>query len=353
MTTTIKTRVGIVGAGPSGLMLSHLLAKSGIDSVAIDTRPRAENTSTSSDTLRSRAAAHPHRRARSRSPSTSPSAPARGRARGGRGVWRGRRRPVALRVLLARADGAGRSWWPIGPRPRRRTACSCSVPPAGGWSSSRRARSSLAFARCAAPAESGSMSEHACRAKVGMMLAHRGDASVEQLRGVVREHIPVFQYVISLSSHTNKEPPASSPCGHHRPERRYATTPSSRGMPFNSTAASGNVRRIVDSPGPKPSASARCGAGHARTRRTRRTRCSGWSSGSGCAEPLAQPPRPARPASAWCWTSRRAPSPAPSPAARRAPRPTARFSRSGRRRAVSGSRVAVRTWPPRRGRPGG
>jgi p-hydroxybenzoate 3-monooxygenase len=42
MTTTIKTRVGIVGAGPSGLMLSNLLAKSGIDSVAIDTRPRAE-----------------------------------------------------------------------------------------------------------------------------------------------------------------------------------------------------------------------------------------------------------------------------------------------------------------------
>ena len=42
MTTTIKTRVGIVGAGPAGLMLSHLLAKSGIDNVAIDTRPRQE-----------------------------------------------------------------------------------------------------------------------------------------------------------------------------------------------------------------------------------------------------------------------------------------------------------------------
>jgi 2-polyprenyl-6-methoxyphenol hydroxylase-like FAD-dependent oxidoreductase len=39
MTTRIKTRVGIVGAGPAGLMLSHLLAKSGIDNVAIDTRP--------------------------------------------------------------------------------------------------------------------------------------------------------------------------------------------------------------------------------------------------------------------------------------------------------------------------
>src|SRR6478672_3262663 len=42
MPTTIKTRVGIVGAGPAGLMLSHLLAKSGIANVAIDTRPRQE-----------------------------------------------------------------------------------------------------------------------------------------------------------------------------------------------------------------------------------------------------------------------------------------------------------------------
>jgi len=42
MTTTLKTRVGIVGAGPAGLLLSHLLAKSGIDNVAIDTRPRQE-----------------------------------------------------------------------------------------------------------------------------------------------------------------------------------------------------------------------------------------------------------------------------------------------------------------------
>ena len=42
MTTVIKTRVGIVGAGPAGLMLSHLLAKSGIDSVAIDSRSRHE-----------------------------------------------------------------------------------------------------------------------------------------------------------------------------------------------------------------------------------------------------------------------------------------------------------------------
>ena len=37
-----RTTVGIVGAGPAGLMLSHLLALSGIDSIAIDTRTRTE-----------------------------------------------------------------------------------------------------------------------------------------------------------------------------------------------------------------------------------------------------------------------------------------------------------------------
>jgi len=36
------TTVGIVGAGPSGLMLAHLLAKAGIDTIAIDNRSRAE-----------------------------------------------------------------------------------------------------------------------------------------------------------------------------------------------------------------------------------------------------------------------------------------------------------------------
>jgi p-hydroxybenzoate 3-monooxygenase len=34
--------VAIVGAGPAGLLLAHLLAKRGVDSVAIDTRTRAE-----------------------------------------------------------------------------------------------------------------------------------------------------------------------------------------------------------------------------------------------------------------------------------------------------------------------
>lgn len=36
------TTVGIVGAGPSGLMLAHLLAKAGIETIAIDNRTRAE-----------------------------------------------------------------------------------------------------------------------------------------------------------------------------------------------------------------------------------------------------------------------------------------------------------------------
>ena len=38
--------VAVVGAGPSGLMLSHLLARAGIDGVAVDTRTRAEIEST-------------------------------------------------------------------------------------------------------------------------------------------------------------------------------------------------------------------------------------------------------------------------------------------------------------------
>src|SRR6478752_8723383 len=43
MTTHMNsTQVGIVGAGPAGLMLSHLLALAGIDSVVVDQRSRAE-----------------------------------------------------------------------------------------------------------------------------------------------------------------------------------------------------------------------------------------------------------------------------------------------------------------------
>ncbi|MGY1550361.1 4-hydroxybenzoate 3-monooxygenase [Microbacterium sp. A588] len=42
MSTSIRTRVAIVGAGPAGLILSHLLAEAGIESVIIDQRSRAE-----------------------------------------------------------------------------------------------------------------------------------------------------------------------------------------------------------------------------------------------------------------------------------------------------------------------
>lgn len=37
-----RTQIGIVGAGPAGLMLSHLLARAGIDSVVVDLRSRRE-----------------------------------------------------------------------------------------------------------------------------------------------------------------------------------------------------------------------------------------------------------------------------------------------------------------------
>ncbi len=38
MTTTITTRVGIIGGGPAGLLLSHLLHRSGIDNVVLELR---------------------------------------------------------------------------------------------------------------------------------------------------------------------------------------------------------------------------------------------------------------------------------------------------------------------------
>jgi len=46
MPTTVRTRVAIIGAGPAGLLLSHLLAKSGIESIVIDQRSREEIEST-------------------------------------------------------------------------------------------------------------------------------------------------------------------------------------------------------------------------------------------------------------------------------------------------------------------
>lgn len=42
MTSTVPTQVAIVGAGPAGLILSHLLAESGVDSVIIDQRTRED-----------------------------------------------------------------------------------------------------------------------------------------------------------------------------------------------------------------------------------------------------------------------------------------------------------------------
>jgi p-hydroxybenzoate 3-monooxygenase len=38
---TIRTQVGIIGAGPAGLLLAHLLARHGVDSVIIENRTRA------------------------------------------------------------------------------------------------------------------------------------------------------------------------------------------------------------------------------------------------------------------------------------------------------------------------
>ncbi|MDN3496494.1 4-hydroxybenzoate 3-monooxygenase [Planococcus sp. APC 4015] len=46
MTATVRTRVAIIGAGPAGLLLSHLLASSGIESVIVDRRTREEIEST-------------------------------------------------------------------------------------------------------------------------------------------------------------------------------------------------------------------------------------------------------------------------------------------------------------------
>jgi p-hydroxybenzoate 3-monooxygenase len=46
MTTTVRTRVAIIGAGPAGLLLAHLLAQAGIESIVIDQRTREQIEST-------------------------------------------------------------------------------------------------------------------------------------------------------------------------------------------------------------------------------------------------------------------------------------------------------------------
>ena len=38
--TSLRTQVAIIGAGPAGLVLSHLLARQGIDSVVLESRSR-------------------------------------------------------------------------------------------------------------------------------------------------------------------------------------------------------------------------------------------------------------------------------------------------------------------------
>ena len=38
----MRTQVGIIGAGPAGLMLSHLLHQRGIESVVVDLRARSD-----------------------------------------------------------------------------------------------------------------------------------------------------------------------------------------------------------------------------------------------------------------------------------------------------------------------
>lgn len=40
MSSTVRTRVGIVGAGPAGLMLSHLLTRAGVDNIVVEKRDR-------------------------------------------------------------------------------------------------------------------------------------------------------------------------------------------------------------------------------------------------------------------------------------------------------------------------
>src|SRR5437660_12740125 len=42
----MRTRVGIIGAGPAGLLLSLLLAREGIDSLVLESRSREEIEST-------------------------------------------------------------------------------------------------------------------------------------------------------------------------------------------------------------------------------------------------------------------------------------------------------------------
>ena len=41
MNAALRTQVAIIGAGPAGLMLAHLLSRAGIESVIVESRSRA------------------------------------------------------------------------------------------------------------------------------------------------------------------------------------------------------------------------------------------------------------------------------------------------------------------------
>ena len=52
MTVHERTQVGIVGAGPAGLLLSHLLSLGGIDSLCVETRSHFEQVPNEDEMLR-------------------------------------------------------------------------------------------------------------------------------------------------------------------------------------------------------------------------------------------------------------------------------------------------------------
>ena len=41
---SVRTQVVIIGAGPAGLLLGHLLEREGVDSVIVETRSRESST---------------------------------------------------------------------------------------------------------------------------------------------------------------------------------------------------------------------------------------------------------------------------------------------------------------------
>ncbi|HEY7175807.1 MAG TPA: FAD-dependent monooxygenase, partial [Micromonosporaceae bacterium] len=64
MTVPDRTQVGIVGGGPAGLLLSHLLARAGIDSVVLESRDRPYVEARQRAGVIRRVVPHPDRRDR-------------------------------------------------------------------------------------------------------------------------------------------------------------------------------------------------------------------------------------------------------------------------------------------------